>query len=68
MCVCVCALVIDMLCVCVGVNGYDGDGDITKPENLVAFQEYVMEQTEGNGVHFVMGDGVSSTLNHHTYL
>ena len=42
------------------MNGYNGDGDITKPENLVAFKEYVMTQTDGNGVHFVMGDGVST--------
>jgi len=41
-----------------GVGGYDGDGDITIPDNLNAFQDYVFEQTEGNGVHFVMGDGV----------
>ena len=41
-----------------GVGGYDGDGDITKPENLVAFQEYVLEVTNGEGVHFVMADGV----------
>ena len=43
----------------VGVNGYEGDGDITRPDNLVAFREYVMSQTEGRGVHFVMADGVS---------
>ena len=42
-----------------GVNGYDGDGDITRPDNLIAFREYVMSQTDGRGVHFVMGDGVS---------
>ena len=42
-----------------GVNGYDGDGDITKPDNIIAFREYVMSQTEGRGVHFVMADGVS---------
>ena len=51
------------LCICVvsifaGLGGYDGDGDVTKPDNLVAFQEYVMEQTDGKGVHFVMADGV----------
>ena len=45
----------------VGLNGYDGDGDITKPVNLKAFQEYVIAQTGGRGVHFVMGDGVSIT-------
>ena len=43
----------------VGVNGYEGDGDITRPDNLVTFREYVMSQTEGRGVHFVMADGVS---------
>ena len=43
-----------------GVNGYDGDGDITRPDNLIAFREYVMSQTEGRGVHFVMADGVSA--------
>ena len=48
----------------VGVGGYDGDGDITKPDNLSAFKEYVMMQTEGKGVHFVMGDGVSLSLIH----
>ena len=42
-----------------GVNGYDGDGDITRPDNLIAFKEYVISQTEGRGVHFVMADGVS---------
>ncbi len=42
-----------------GVGGYEGDGDITNPENLNAFKAYVLQQTEGKGVHFVMGDGVS---------
>ena len=43
-----------------GVGGYDGDGDIARPENLEAFRDYVMEQTDFSGVHFVMADGVSS--------
>ena len=41
-----------------GVGGYEGDGDVTQPDNLQAFREYVMEQTNGKGVHFVMADGV----------
>ena len=45
-----------------GVRGYDGDGDITKPENQTEFRNYVMENSEGKGVHFVMADGVSSHL------
>ncbi len=49
-----------------GVGGYEGDGDITNPDNLIAFREYVLEQTEGKGVHFVMGDGVSYIYIHTT--
>lgn len=41
-----------------GVGGYDGDGDITNPENIEEFQSYVHQQTDGIGVHFVMADGV----------
>ena len=41
-----------------GVGGYQGDGDITKPENIDAFREYVLQLTDGEGVHFVMADGV----------
>jgi cap1 methyltransferase len=50
-----------------GANGYDGDGDVTSLDNLQAFQEYVLEVTRGEGVHFVMADGVS-TLEYYTYL
>ena len=42
-----------------GVNGIDGDGDIMNPDNLVAFKEFVFNNTDGKGVYFVMGDGVS---------
>lgn len=42
-----------------GVGGYHGNGDITDLDNLDAFQQYVYEQSEGQGVHFVMADGVS---------
>ena len=52
-----------------GVGGYGGDGDITSANNLMAFQDYVLEQTEGKGVHFVMADGVSlsSLRNNHCW-
>ena len=42
----------------VGEGGLDGDGDVTKPSNLTAFKEYVLEHTNKKGVHFVMADGV----------
>ena len=46
-----------------GVGGYSGDGDITRPDNQSEFKNYVMENSERKGVHFVMADGVSvSTL------
>ena len=41
------------------MNGIDGDGDIMNPDNLRAFQDFVLKNTDGLGVHFVMGDGVS---------
>ncbi len=44
----------------IGVDGYDGDGDITRPDNLKAFKHYVLDITNGQGVNFVMADGVSS--------
>ena len=28
----------------------------------MAFQDYVLEQSEGNGVHFVMADGVRGLI------
>ncbi|XP_065911664.1 cap-specific mRNA (nucleoside-2'-O-)-methyltransferase 1-like isoform X2 [Dysidea avara] len=40
-----------------GAGGANGNGDITKSDNLIAFKEYVMEHTDHLGVHFVMGDG-----------
>ncbi|XP_028408922.1 cap-specific mRNA (nucleoside-2'-O-)-methyltransferase 1-like [Dendronephthya gigantea] len=40
-----------------GVNGIDGDGDIMNPDNLMAFKDFVLNNTDGLGVHFVMGDG-----------
>ena len=45
-----------------GVDGYKGDGDVTRLDNLQEFQKYVLEQTDGDGVHFVMADGVRTTV------
>lgn len=36
----------------------DGDGDITRPENITAFRNFVLESTERRGLHFIMADGV----------
>lgn len=36
----------------------DGDGDITRPENVTAFRNFVLESTERRGLHFLMADGV----------
>lgn len=36
----------------------DGDGDITRPENVTAFRNFVLDSTEGRGLHFLMADGV----------
>lgn len=36
----------------------DGDGDITRPENMTAFRNFVLESTEKRGLHFLMADGV----------
>ncbi len=38
--------------------GAKGNGDIYDPENCKAFMDYVLEQSKGLGVHFVMADGV----------
>ncbi|XP_062267285.1 cap-specific mRNA (nucleoside-2'-O-)-methyltransferase 1 isoform X1 [Platichthys flesus] len=40
-----------------GEGGVDGDGDITKPENVTAFRNFVLESTERRGLHFLMADG-----------
>uniref|UniRef100_A0A3Q1CXZ6 Cap-specific mRNA (nucleoside-2'-O-)-methyltransferase 1 n=1 Tax=Amphiprion ocellaris TaxID=80972 RepID=A0A3Q1CXZ6_AMPOC len=40
-----------------GEGGVDGDGDITRPENVTAFRNFVMESTERRGLHFLMADG-----------
>ena len=40
-----------------GVNGVDGDGNVFKEQNLSCFKNYVLENTDGLGVHFMMADG-----------
>lgn len=46
------------LCGFAGEGGVEGDGDITRPENMTAFRNFVMESTEKRGLHFLMADGV----------
>ena len=45
-----------------GVDGVEGDGDITNPENLTEFAKFVLSSTNEQGVHFVMADGVRIEL------
>lgn len=45
-----------------GEGGIDGDGDITRPENISAFRNFVLDSTEGRGLHFLMADGVGHSL------
>ncbi|XP_032804028.1 cap-specific mRNA (nucleoside-2'-O-)-methyltransferase 1 isoform X2 [Petromyzon marinus] len=40
-----------------GVSGVDGDGDITRSDNIEEFRRFVLCGTEGRGVHFLMADG-----------
>ncbi|XP_032070789.1 cap-specific mRNA (nucleoside-2'-O-)-methyltransferase 1 [Thamnophis elegans] len=40
-----------------GEGGVEGDGDITRPENISAFQQFVLDNTDQKGVHFLMADG-----------
>ncbi|XP_059839475.1 cap-specific mRNA (nucleoside-2'-O-)-methyltransferase 1 [Hypanus sabinus] len=40
-----------------GEGGVDGDGDITRPENITEFRRFVLENTDRRGVHFLMADG-----------
>jgi cap1 methyltransferase len=43
-----------------GLHGIEGDGDVYRPENIKEFTHFVLSQTEGKGVHFMMADGVST--------
>lgn len=49
-------------CVLLGEGGIDGDGDITRPENITAFRNFVLDNTDRKGVHFLMADGVGDLL------
>ncbi|PVD25771.1 hypothetical protein C0Q70_13431 [Pomacea canaliculata] len=40
-----------------GVGGLQGDGDIFRPKNQEAFINFVLNNTDGKGVHFCMADG-----------
>ncbi|XP_066474731.1 cap-specific mRNA (nucleoside-2'-O-)-methyltransferase 1 [Tiliqua scincoides] len=40
-----------------GEGGIEGDGDITRSENITAFQNFVLDNTDHKGVHFLMADG-----------
>ncbi|XP_067947035.1 cap-specific mRNA (nucleoside-2'-O-)-methyltransferase 1-like [Watersipora subatra] len=40
-----------------GVGGIDGDGDIYRQDNIDKFSEFVKENSQHKGVHFVMADG-----------
>lgn len=40
-----------------GEGGIEGDGDITRSENIAAFQNFVLDNTDRKGVHFLMADG-----------
>ncbi|XP_046383101.1 cap-specific mRNA (nucleoside-2'-O-)-methyltransferase 1 [Ischnura elegans] len=40
-----------------GVDGLEGNGDVTVSDNIKEFTKYVMDRTEGQGVHFMMADG-----------
>ncbi|XP_074092933.1 cap-specific mRNA (nucleoside-2'-O-)-methyltransferase 1 isoform X2 [Macrotis lagotis] len=46
-----------------GECGIDGDGDITRTENIAAFRNFVLDNTDHKGVHFMMADGGFSVEN-----
>lgn len=39
-----------------------GNGDVFETRNQDEFTKFVLESTEGLGVHFMMADGVSTLL------
>ena len=39
--------------------GVNQDGNVLDPANVASFIKYVLENTGGIGVHFMMADGVS---------
>ncbi|XP_071961827.1 cap-specific mRNA (nucleoside-2'-O-)-methyltransferase 1-like [Antedon mediterranea] len=40
-----------------GVGGINGDGDIMNADNLTEFRRFVLDNTDGLGVHLFMADG-----------
>ncbi|XP_053316574.1 cap-specific mRNA (nucleoside-2'-O-)-methyltransferase 1 [Spea bombifrons] len=40
-----------------GEGGVDGDGDVTRPENITAFRNFILDNTDHKGVNFMMADG-----------
>jgi cap1 methyltransferase len=38
----------------------DGDGDVTRTENIKEFKNFVLSSTNNKGIHFMMADGVSN--------
>merc|ERR1719445_1935025 len=40
-----------------GEGGRDGDGDVFKEANIKEFTNFVLQNTDGLGVHFMMADG-----------
>ena len=52
-----------MICfIMTGVGGLEGDGDIFRPDNQQAFIKFVKDNTDGQGVHMVMADGVCTNI------
>ncbi|XP_050548974.1 cap-specific mRNA (nucleoside-2'-O-)-methyltransferase 1 isoform X2 [Daktulosphaira vitifoliae] len=47
--------------------GSAGDGDIYKPKNISSLKDFVMNVTQGKGVHFVMADGGFSVEGQETF-
>lgn len=43
--------------------GINDDGNVFDPQNIKSFQKYVLDQTMGCGVHFMMSDGGFSVEN-----
>ena len=41
------------------MGGIHGDGDVMRSDNQREFRKFVLENTNNEGVHFVMADGVS---------
>jgi len=40
-----------------GVGGLEGDGDVYRPDNQQTVTEFIMNNTNNKGLHFVMADG-----------